>query len=408
MSSNLTDPIVVVGGGHAAAALCGALADEGLADQVVLYSDELHEPYERPPLSKTFIATHDASLQYLRQQDWFKSAKVDLRLGERIRKIDREGRTLVSERGDTIRFGRLVLATGARPRELPGISSDLKNVIVLRDAPDAVRFRAALSEVDSLTVVGAGFIGLEAAATARQMGRKVTVLEVGPRILGRAVSPEMSERVRLLHQANGVDIRTGVKLGNAEISGDRVASIEVDGVREPVELLLVSIGAVPRTELAVEAGLACQDGILVDAAMRTSDENILAIGDCARYDCGRYLRSLRLESVQSANDQAKAAAATLAGKPADTYGVLPWFWSDQGNIRLQMAGLVPPEAQQWVRPGKTPDGFSILHVVDGRLVCVESLNAASDHVIAKRLINSTKTLDPQLACDPSVALKTLL
>src|ERR1700743_1890939 len=149
-----SDPIVVVGGGHAAAALCGALADEGLAGQVILYSDELHEPYERPPLSKTFIATHDASLQFLRPQDWFKPAQIYLRLGERIGKIDREARTLVTERGETIRFGHLVLATGARPRELPGVSSNLKNVIVLRDAPDAVRFRAALSEVSSLTVVG--------------------------------------------------------------------------------------------------------------------------------------------------------------------------------------------------------------------------------------------------------------
>jgi 3-phenylpropionate/trans-cinnamate dioxygenase ferredoxin reductase subunit len=404
----LADPIIIVGGGHAAAALCGALADEGMADQVVLYSDEPLLPYERPPLSKTFIAADDASFQYLRQEDWFKAAGIDMRLGERIARIDRERRVLVSESGEETRFGRLVIATGARPRQLPGMPSDLENVIVLRDASDATRLRKALGEVSALTVVGAGFIGLEAAATASRMGRKVTVLEVGPRILGRAVSAEMSEHVRRLHEASGIHIRTGVQIGKTEVRDGRLVGFEVDGVPEPVELLLVGIGGVPRTELALEAGLACDDGILVDAAMRTSDDGILAIGDCSRYDCGRYLRSLRLESVQNANDQAKVAAATLAGRPADSYSVLPWFWSDQGDVRLQMAGLIPVTAQQWVRPGKSADSFSILHFADGQLACIESLNASADHVVAKRLMNSNKTLDPKVVSDPGVSLRTLL
>ena len=177
---------------------------------------------------------------------------------------------------------------------------------------------------------------------------------------------------------------------------------------EPVELLLVGIGAVPTIALAAEAGILCDDGILVDAAMRTSDSDILAIGDCARYDCGRYGHSLRLESVQSANDQASAAAATLAGRPGGSYGALPWFWSDQGDLRLQMTGLFSMETDERVRPGKAPGTFSIFHFLQGDLRFVESLNASSDHVIAKKLIANGKVIEPDKVGDLTVPLKAFL
>jgi len=404
----MTDTIVVIGGGHAAAALCGALAEEGLAGRTVMFSGESHLPYERPLLSKAFLADPDLQPQTLSQATRFADSGLDVKLGQRIVQLDRVRRLVVTADGSHVPYGRVVLALGATSRPLPGLPGNLDNVQSLRSVEDAVRLRAALSKGGPVTIVGAGFIGLEVAATARQLGCEVTVLEVGPRILGRAVSATMAEHVRQRHAANGIRIRTGVRLGRACTKGRVLTDIEVDGNMEPVELLLVGIGAVPTIALAAEAGILCDDGILVDAAMRTSDSDILAIGDCARYDCGRYGHSLRLESVQSANDQASAAAATLAGRPGGSYGALPWFWSDQGDLRLQMTGLFSMETDERVRPGKAPGTFSIFHFLQGDLRFVESLNASSDHVIAKKLIANGKVIEPDKVGDLTVPLKAFL
>jgi len=404
----MTDTIVVIGGGHAAATLCGALAEEGLANRTVMFSDESHLPYERPLLSKAFLAHLNLPPQTLGPATRFADSGLDVKLGQRIAQLDRARKVVVAADGSQVPYGRVVLALGASSRQLPGLPGNLDNVLALRSVDDAISLRQALSKGRSVTIVGAGFIGLEVAATARYLGCEVTVLEGGPRILGRAVSATMAEQIRQRHAANGIRIRTGVRIGRACIKGKELTDIEVDGNMEPVDLLLVGIGAVPRIALAEAAGIACDDGILVDAAMRTSDSDILAIGDCARYDCGRYRRSLRLESVQSANDQANAAAATLAGRPGDSYAVLPWFWSDQGDLRLQMAGLYSTETDQRVRPGKAPGSFSIFHFSEGTLRFVESLNASSDHVVARKLMANGKIIDMDKVGDPAVPLKAFL
>jgi 3-phenylpropionate/trans-cinnamate dioxygenase ferredoxin reductase subunit len=304
-------------------------------------------------------------------------------------------------------YAQLVLATGARARGLAPLPEGLANVAVLRNAADAQRLRTLLEAAQRVTVLGGGFIGLEIAATAQALGKPVCALEAAPRLLMRAVSPELSEHVLATHRAAGIDVRLGTTVSDFEAQGDRLAALAVDGRREPVDLLVLGIGALPETTLAGQAGLACDNGVVVDACMRTSDASILAVGDCTNYPEFGSARRLRLESVQNANDQARTALATLAGRE-EPYRALPWFWSDQGSLRLQMAGLVPPEAVRHRRAGATPASFSVLHYVGERLVCVESVNAPPDHMAARKLLEAGRSPAPALACDAGVALKSHL
>jgi 3-phenylpropionate/trans-cinnamate dioxygenase ferredoxin reductase component len=278
-------------------------------------------------------------------------------------------------------------------------------VLVLRDAADARRLRERLAAAASLCVLGGGFIGLEVAASARLLGKAVSVIEAAPRLLLRSTSPELSEHVLQTHLGAGIDVRLGCAVGGFDCDGDRLRSITVDGRHEAVELLLLGVGARPDEALAVAAGLPCDNGIVVDAGMRTADPAILAIGDCASFPLGG--RRLRLESVQNANDQARTALATLLGRD-EPYRALPWFWSEQGSLRLQMAGLAPADGVRHRRPGATPASFSILHYADGRLACVESVNAPLDHVAARKLLETGRSPPPADACDAARPLKTWL
>jgi 3-phenylpropionate/trans-cinnamate dioxygenase ferredoxin reductase subunit len=256
-------------------------------------------------------------------------------------------------------------------------------------------------------VLGGGFIGLEIAATARALGKAVTVLESAPRLLSRSVSAELAEHVLQTHRANGIDLRLGVAVGSFEHDGRRLSALTVAGERHPVELLVLGIGAAPETALASEAGLEVDNGITVDAYMRTSDPAILAVGDCCNFPEASSGRRLRLESVQNANDQARCAVATLLGRETP-YRALPWFWSEQGAMRLQMAGLMPADGTRHRRPGANAASFSVLHYVGDRLACVESVNAPMDHVMSRKLLEAGISPAPELACDASVPLKTHL
>ena len=258
-------------------------------------------------------------------------------------------------------------------------------------------------------MLGGGFIGLEIAASARALGKEVTVIESAPRLLIRSVSPELAEHVEQTHRDAGIDLRLGVAAGGFEVDADSASllALTVDGTREPVELMVLAIGAASEHSLARDAGLACDNGIEVDDYMRTSDPLILAIGDCTSFQEFTSGRRLRLESVQNANDQARCALATLLGTP-EPYRALPWFWSEQGSLRLQMAGLMPAKGARHRRPGTTPASFSILHYVGERLVCVESVNAPVEHMTARKLLEAGRSPEPSVACDASVALKTHL
>lgn len=404
---NPKEPIVIVGGGHAGAQLCNALAGAGLGARVHLVCDEAELPYQRPPLSKIFLKDPQQSVQLHRAEPWYAEAGITLHRGDAVVAIDRAAHTVRLRSGAVLPYAQLVLATGAVARTLPSLPATLANVAALRSAADALRLRGLLDAAQQLTVLGGGFIGLEIAATARVLGKQVTVLESAPRLLSRSVSPELAEHVLATHRASGIDLRPGVKVGDFVTDGDRLASLGIDGQPHAVELLVMGIGAAPQMQLAQDAGLACENGIVVDAEMRTSDPAILAIGDCASFPEHGSGRRLRLESVQNANDQARTALATLTGQP-EPYRALPWFWSEQGNLRLQMAGLMPADGVRHRRAGTTPASFSILHYVGDRLACVESVNAPLDHMAARKLLETGKSPAPAVACDPAVALKSLI
>ncbi len=409
------NPIVIIGGGHAAAPLCAALAEAGLGAQVHLVCAESVLPYQRPPLSKAYLKNPAEALQPHRADSWYTGAGITVHRADAAVAINRADKTVTLQSGTVLPYGQLVLATGTRARRLAALPEGLANVAVLRNAADAEHLRALLPEAQSLTVLGGGFIGLEVAATARAQGLAVQVIEVAPRLLGRSVSAELAAHVLATHQAAGITVTLGAQLGAFEHDGQRLQAITVNGQRQPVDLLLLGIGAEPEMALAHDAGLVCDNGIVVDAALHTSDPAILAIGDVARFPVSPLWAPagtvLRLESVQNANDQARAAALTLQGQ-SPVYAALPWFWSEQGSMRLQMAGLMPapdtPGATRHRRPGANDGSFSIFHYVGDQLLCVESVNAPMDHVMSRKLLEAGKSPAPAVACDPAVALKTLL
>ncbi len=411
--------IVIVGGGHAAAQLCSSLAEAGLGPRVHLVCGEAELPYQRPPLSKAYLKNPAEPLQPLRAEAWYAQAGITVHRNDPAVVIDRAAQTVRLQSSTELAYGHLVLATGARARRLPQLPAGMANVAVLRNATDATALRTQLAGATSLTVLGGGFIGLEVAASARAMGLAVRVIEAAPRLLARSVSAELSAHVLATHRAAGTGVELGAQVGAAEFTPERLLSLQVNGERCAIDLLLLGVGAEPDTALAEAAGLNLSNGIVVDAAMRSSDPAILAIGDVANFPVAEAWAPagtrLRLESVQNANDQARTAAATLQGLPA-SYAALPWFWSEQGSLRLQMAGLMPaadaPGVTRHRRPGaaaaSAPAGFSILHYRDDRLVCVESVNAAMDHVMSRKLLEAGRHPAPALACDPTVALKSLL
>jgi 3-phenylpropionate/trans-cinnamate dioxygenase ferredoxin reductase subunit len=400
-------PIVIIGGGHAAAQLCAGLAAAGLGPRVHLVCEEAELPYHRPPLSKAFLKSADEALQTHRAEAWYAEAGIHLHRANAALAIDRTQRTVRLKSGEDLPYAWLVLATGARARRLPSLPESLANVAVLRNAADALRVRSLITQAQHITVLGGGFIGLEIAATARALGKTVTVLEAAPRLLMRSVSPELAEHVAQTHRANGIDLRLSVAVGGFEIEGDRLLALTVDGQREAVDLLVSGIGAAPEDHLAREAGLACDNGVVVDACLRSSDPHILALGDCASFPESRSAQRVRLESVQNANDQARTAVATLQGRE-EPYQALPWFWSEQGSMRLQMAGLAPANGTRHRRPGANAASFSVLHYLGDTLVCVESVNAPLDHMAARKLLETGTSPLPAVACDPAVALKSLI
>ncbi len=401
--------IVVIGGGHAGAQLCNGLAAAGLGARVHLVCAEPVLPYQRPPLSKAFLKSPDEALQWHRPAEWFAESGITVHAGDAAVAIDRGARRVTLASGRVLAYEKLVLATGAHPRALPHLPAGLDNVAELRSAADAERLRQRLASAQSVTIIGGGFIGLEVAASARARGLAVRVLESAPRLLMRSVSPELSEHVLRTHLASGIEVLLGVAVGGfvagGQDGGRRLLSLEVNGQAQPVDLLVPGIGAAPEHALASTAGLHCENGIAVDEFMQTSDPAILAIGDCTSFPDARSGRRLRLESVQNANDQARTAVLTLTGAP-QPYRALPWFWSEQGAMRLQMAGLMPADGERHLRRGNTPASFSVLHYADGQLACVESVNAPMDHIAARKLLEAGISPGPAEACDPARALKS--
>lgn len=396
---------VIVGGGHAAAQFCASMSELEPGAGLTLVSDESHLPYQRPPLSKSFLKEVSAGSALLRAASFYAERNVTLRLAQKVVALNREAQSLTLESGEELAYGQLVLATGTRPRMAPLFAGNHANVHTLRTVDDAQRLRTGLHAAQKVLVIGGGFIGLEIAATAAQLGKQVTVLEAAPRLLGRSASPLTSAYVLERQRANGVDVRLGGMPERPDIVDGLMRGVHAGGVFIGADIVIVGIGAVPNQELAQAAGLACDNGIVVDACMRTSDPAIFAIGDCTAFPSATLHRHIRLESVQNAVDQARCAALAVAGRP-EPYTALPWFWSDQGATRIQIAGLWAPEHRQVLRGD--PDGrrFSVLHYAGDQLSSVESINSPADHIAARKLIAAARPVPPEQAADAGVPLKS--
>jgi 3-phenylpropionate/trans-cinnamate dioxygenase ferredoxin reductase subunit len=381
--------VVIVGAGHGGVQTAASLREEGFKGAITLISAESHLPYQRPPLSKAFLKGNmEADGLPLRAAQFYVDKSIELVLGDAARRIDRDGRRVELASGRTLRYDRLLLATGARqrPLDVPGV--ELNGVLVLRDLTDARALRERINAAHRVVVVGAGFIGLEIAATATGLGREVTIVEVSPRPLGRAVSPATSAFFLQAHQAFGAQVLLGAGVVALHGRGGAVVEVEIsDGSRLPTDLAIIGIGILPEDRLARAAGLACDNGIVVNEHLETSDPLISSIGDCALFPSVALGFAVRLESVQNAVDQAKTVARRIVGKP-EPYVALPWFWSDQGDLKLQIVGLSHGCDQWVVRGDPLSRSFAVFGFRDGQLAAVETVNRPGDHMAARRIIGA--------------------
>ena len=400
--------VLIVGAGHAGFQLAASLRQHGYGERICLLNDEAHLPYQRPPLSKAYLKGEGRpdSLMF-RPDKFYRDQNIEL-IGDRAVSIDRAAQRLLLASGSFLEYGHLVLATGARNRLLDLPNANLGDVRYLRILDESEALRQRIHSAKHVVVIGAGFIGLEFAATARIKGLEVDVVELATRVMARAVTAEISDYFQERHVAAGIGIHLGVQATSIEGGGDEVSGVSLsDGRRIPADLVVVGVGVLPNVELAAEAGLPVASGIIVDEQLLTPDPNISAIGDCALFASPRFGGSLRLESVQNASDHARCVAARLTGD-AKTYDGLPWFWSDQGDDKLQIAGLTTGYDHVVVRGDRAARSFSAFCYRSGQLVGIESVNRAADHVFGRKLLGMNRSIAPERVADPGFDLKAAL
>jgi len=404
----LTEQLVIAGAGHAAGQLIATLKQRKYEGRIVLIGDEPYLPYQRPPLSKKFLAGEmPPERLYFKPASFYDDPNIEQRLSTRVECINREEGTVSCNDGETVRYDKLVLATGSRVRRVQVPGSHLHGIHYLRSIADVERIRADIENARRLVIVGAGYIGLEVAAVTRQLGLEVTVLEMADRVMSRVVSPEVSAFYQRQHLEHGVHLllSTGLKSFHGDEHVQSVLSS--DGQTLPADLVVIGVGILPNTELAEAAGLNVDDGIVVDDCCLTSDENIYAIGDCTRHPSAIYRRSLRLESVHNALEQAKTAASNICGIETH-YAQVPWFWSDQYDLKLQIAGLSQGYDDIVLRGSREERSFSCLYLRDGRLIAIDAVNAPRDFMQSKPLIEKRARIEKALLADSRTMLKDLV
>lgn len=404
----MTGPVIIVGAGHGGYQVAASLRQAGFSEPISLINDEAHLPYQRPPLSKAYIkgSAGPESLMF-RPEKFYQDQKIELIAGRAV-SIDRAGHKVLLASGETLPYGHLVLATGARNRLLDLPNANLPDVRYLRILDDSEALRQIMPSRTRAVIIGAGFIGLEFAATARIKGLEVDVLELAPRVMARAVTAEVSEYFQDRHREAGIRIHLGVQATSIEAENGKVTGVSLsDGRHLPADLVVVGVGVLPNIELAAEAGLPVAAGIIVDEYLSTADPDISAIGDCALFASPRFGGSLRLESVQNATDHARCLAARLTGdkKPYDSH---PWFWSDQGEDKLQIAGLTTGYDRVVLRGDPAKKAFSAFCYHGDRLLGIESINRAGDHMFGRRLQAMDRSITPEQAADESFDLKSAL
>lgn len=392
--------VVILGAGHGGVQAAASLREAGFEGAIRLVSGETDLPYHKPPLSKTFIKDEAAEPQPLRGEVFYSGHRIDLEFGRNVSRIDPLGRRVDFEGGGSLSYDALIVATGARPRHLVQ-DHELGNVLPLRTLSDARLIREAAMAAEDVVVIGAGFIGLEIAATLAAGGRKVTVLEALSRPLGRAVAKPIAEHVTQRLMQGGIRLFTDTIVSAWRGQRDRVTGVQLSSGEEvPAQLVIVGIGVVPNVELAEAAGIACANGIRVDGSMRTSTEGIFSVGDCVNYRHWMTGADVRLESVQNATDQARVAARAVLGQDA-VFNAVPWFWSDIGDMKLQMVGLIGREDRHVVVGSPDENRFSVYHFAGERLIAIESVNRPADHMLGRKMLATDFSPSPEaLAMNP--------
>jgi 3-phenylpropionate/trans-cinnamate dioxygenase ferredoxin reductase subunit len=396
----MPERVVIVGAGQGGVQAAASLRSEGWQGEIVLIGDEPGLPYQRPPLSKDYLSGKMQARQTeLRAAVFFEKHRIELRSAARVDAIDRDAGEVVLSSGERVGFDFLILATGARNRQLKVDGSDREHVVYLRTLGESTVLRAKLEDAKKVAVVGGGFIGLEVAAAARALGKPVTVIEALPRLMARVVSPDLSEYFRATHADHGVEM-----LFEAAAMCVTHQHVETTKGAVDADLVVVGIGVIPNLELAESAGLPVKNGIVVDNLLRTVDARIFAIGDCAAFPSPYCEGLVRLESVQNCVDQAVSVAKTITGKPAP-YTAVPWFWTDQFDIRMQMAGLAPTWDQLVSRGDPATRKFSVFYFLNGVMKAANSINRPADHLAVRKLLSLDARLTPEQAADENFDLK---
>ena len=397
--------IIIVGAGHAAGQVAASLRQEGFAGGITIIGDEPHIPYQRPPLSKQYLAGEQGlDRVYLRPEKFYAGKDIAIRSGVRVERVDAAARTVATSSGETLAYQRLLLTTGSRPRRLDLPGSELQGVHYLRTIADVDAIKADMAPGRRVVVVGGGYIGLEVAAVCIEAGLEVQVLEMERRILQRVTTPAMSDFYHRLHEGRGVRIHTGALVTGFTGHG-RVSAVQCGAQAFAADLAVIGIGIVPNTELAEDAGLECDDGILVDGRCRTSDPNIYAAGDCTNHPNPLLGRRLRLESVPNAMEQARVASANLCGNDRE-YAAVPWFWSDQYELKLQMVGFSGDGDTEVMRGDQAANRFAVFYLNDGVVVAADAVNSPKEFMLCRRLVG--RRADPAALADPGTDLKSLL
>ncbi len=404
----MSDSVVIVGAGQAASQLVTSLRAEGYTGEVTIVGEEAYLPYQRPPLSKAFLAGEIGTERlFIKPQEFYTASGCTLLLDTRAVAANAASKTLKLKDGTALRYSTLVFATGSRvrPLELPG--ADLPGCFYLRGIADVEQLQSRLNSGARLAIIGAGYIGLEVAAVAIKRGLKVTVIEAMPRVIARAASPQISEFYEDEHRRSGVDLRCYVRTESITHSGEALAVNTSSGII-PADFVLIGVGIVPNTEVASTAGVEVDNGIVVDEFARTEDPSIYAIGDCTNLPCafspsGRA----RLESVQNAIDQAKHAAMAIVGRPRP-YNEVPWFWSDQFDLKLQIAGLGASNDQIVVRGRPSSRSFAVFRLREGIIAAVEAVNAAPEYMMGRRLIAARARVAPERLADTTIPMKDIV
>ncbi|MFI4878903.1 MAG: NAD(P)/FAD-dependent oxidoreductase [Steroidobacterales bacterium] len=399
--------IVIAGAGQAAVQAADTLRRKGYAGRLTLVGEEPWLPYQRPPLSKKYLSgALERERLYIRPEKFFTDHRVETRLGRRVTGIERREQRVRLDNGEILSYDALLLTTGSQPRRLHAPGATLSGVYYLRGIADADRIRAQLLSGRRLVVVGGGYIGLEVAATARELGMDVTVLEMAERVMNRVVCAELSAFYEAEHVRHGVRIlcRERVRALAGDTGGRVWAVLTEDGAEHPADLVIVAVGVVPTDDLAVAAGLECDNGVRVDEHCRSSDPSIYAAGDCANHPSPRYGYRLRLESVDNAFEQGSSAALNLAGT-VTVHDKVPWFWSDQYDLKLIIVGISTGYDSVVLRGTPAGRAFSVCYLRGGELIAIDTINAAKDQMAARKLIAARARPNPDKLADPTIALK---